>query len=210
MNIQIRNYNKFVLKMQKKLKNMEVCIISNNCIGGVLYHDLGLKFNSPTINTLIYGQEFIDFVENIKEFLNCELMYDKSSKEYPIGILSLPNEKIVHVHFLHNNNFEEAKLNWDRRKIRVDFDNLFIIYEHFNKYDDSILDKLDKLDLQKVIFTHKKFKHVKSSKYIRACRKEKSFGTILKFKNRISGRRNLYDYNIIKHINKMDLKGATR
>ena len=110
MNIQIKNYNKYISKLREKLKNKSVSIISNNCIGGILYHDLGLKFNSPTINTLIYGDEFVDFIKNLKEYINCELKYDESSKEYPIGLLSNVNKNIVHVHFLHDNSFEEAKV----------------------------------------------------------------------------------------------------
>jgi len=166
-----------------------------------LYHDLGLKFNSPTINTLIYGDEFIEFINNLKEYMNCELVYDEPSKEYPIGILSSIDKKSIHIHFLHNNTFEEAKSNWDRRKGRIDYNNLFIIYEHFNKFDNSIIEEFDKINYHKVVFTHRKFKNIKSSKYIFACRKEKGFGTITKFKNKLSGKRNIYAYDIIKQIN---------
>ena len=201
MNIQKKNYDRYVLKLRKRLKNKSVSIVSNNCIGGILYHDLGLKFNSPTINTLIYGDEFIEFINNLKEYIDCELVYDETSKEYPIGILSSIDKKSIHIHFLHNNTFEEAKSNWDRRKGRIDYNNLFIIYEHFNKFDNSIIEEFDKINYPKVVFTHRKFKNIKSSKYIFACRKEKGFGTITKFKNKLSGKRNIYAYDIIKQIN---------
>lgn len=201
MNVQKKNYARYVFKLRKRLKNKSVSIISNNCIGGILYHDLGLKFNSPTINTLIYGDEFIEFINNLKEYMNCELVYDETSKEYPIGVLSSIDKKTIHIHFLHNNTFEEAKSNWNRRKGRIDYNNLFIIYEHFNKFDNSIIEEFDKINYHKVVFTHRKFNNIKSSKYIFACRKEKGFGTITKFKNKLSGKRNIYAYNIIKRIN---------
>ena len=201
MNIQKKNYDRYVLKLRKRIKNKSVSIISNNCIGGILYHDLGLKFNSPTINTLIYGDEFIEFINNLKEYMNCELVYDETSKEYPIGVLSSIDKKTIHIHFLHNNTFEEAKSNWNRRKGRIDYNNLFIIYEHFNKFDNSIIEEFDKINYNKVVFTHRKFNNIKSSKYIFACRKEKGFGTITKFKNKLSGKRNIYSYDIIKRIN---------
>lgn len=203
MNIQKRNYEKYVSKLKKRLKNKSVSIISNNCIGGILYHDLGLRFNSPTINTLIYGDEFVEFAKNIKEYIDCELVCDEKGIEYPIGILAPTNKKIIHIHFLHNNTFEEAKSNWNRRRSRIDYNNLFFIYEHFNKFDDSIVKKFDKLNYHKVVFTHKKFNNIKSSKYIFACRKEKGFGTITKFKNKISGKRNIYTYDIVKQLNKI-------
>lgn len=201
MNVRKKNYARYVFKLRKRLKNKSVSIISNNCIGGILYHDLGLKFNSPTINTLIYGDEFIEFINNLKEYMNCELVYDETSKEYPIGVLSSIDKKTIHIHFLHNNTFEEAKSNWNRRKGRIDYNNLFIIYEHFNKFDNSIIEEFDKINYHKVVFTHRKFTTIKSSKYIFACRKEKGFGTITKFKNKLSGKRNIYAYDIIKRLN---------
>lgn len=201
MDVPNKNYNKYVFKLRKKLKNKSVTIISNNCIGGILYHDLGLKFNSPTINTLIYGDEFVEFVKNIKDYMNCELIYDQTSSQYPIGVLLPTNKKSIHIHFLHNNTFEEAKTDWDRRKNRVNYNNMFVIYEHFNKFDNSIIEEFDKLNYHKVVFTHKKFKNIKSAKYISACKKEKGFGTITKFKNKLSGKRNIYTYNIVKQLN---------
>ena len=201
MDVPNKNYNKYVFKLRKKLKNKSVTIISNNCIGGILYHDLGLKFNSPTINTLIYGDEFVEFVKNIKDYMNCELVYDQTSSQYPIGVLLPTNKKSIHIHFLHNNTFEEAKTDWDRRKNRVNYNNMFVIYEHFNKFDNSIIEEFDKLNYHKVVFTHKKFKNIKSAKYISACKKEKGFGTITKFKNKLSGKRNIYTYNIVKQLN---------
>lgn len=36
-----------------RLENSDITILSNNCIGGIIYHKLGLRFKSPTINLLI-------------------------------------------------------------------------------------------------------------------------------------------------------------
>lgn len=71
----------------------------------------------------------------------------------------------------------------------IDYDNLFIIYEHFNKFDNDIVYEFDKLDQSKVVFTHKNFKQIKSAKYISACKNETGFGTITKFKNKFSGKK---------------------
>lgn len=129
------------------------------------------------------------------------MIYDENSKEYPIGILSFADKRVIHVHFLHDNSFEQAKLDWNRRKSRIDYNNLLVIYEHFNKFDNSIIKEFDKISYPKIVFTHKRFGNIKSSKYIYACRKEKGFGTITKFKNKLSGKRNIYDCDIVKQTN---------
>lgn len=41
-----------------RLKNKDFSIISRNCIGGVMYHDLGLKCTSPTVNLFFYPDDF--------------------------------------------------------------------------------------------------------------------------------------------------------
>lgn len=35
---------------RERLNCDDVTIISTNCTGGILYHDLGLEFKSPTVN----------------------------------------------------------------------------------------------------------------------------------------------------------------
>ena len=45
-----------------KLKNTDFTIFSQNCIGSIMYHDLGQPFKSPTINLLITPKDFIRFM----------------------------------------------------------------------------------------------------------------------------------------------------
>ena len=35
---------------QKNLRNRSFSLFSHNCLGGIMYHDLGVQFQSPTIN----------------------------------------------------------------------------------------------------------------------------------------------------------------
>ena len=47
---------------KKKAKNCyrgKCTIVCNNCTGGVILHDLGLKFDTPTINTLFCNDKKI-------------------------------------------------------------------------------------------------------------------------------------------------------
>jgi len=66
---------RFILpEMRKKLLNHDITIISNNCTGGFVYHDLGLRFNSPTINlSFASDKDFFSFAENLPYYLSCEV-----------------------------------------------------------------------------------------------------------------------------------------
>ena len=52
-----------------KLKNTDFTIFSQNCIGSIMYHDLGQPFKSPTINLLITPKDFIRFMGKIQWYL---------------------------------------------------------------------------------------------------------------------------------------------
>lgn len=36
-------------RYKKRLRNRDISILCNNCTGGFVLHDLGIRFNSPTI-----------------------------------------------------------------------------------------------------------------------------------------------------------------
>ena len=46
------------------LKNKTPNIIANNCNGTFIYKDLGLKFNSTTINLFFSTKDYMEFVED--------------------------------------------------------------------------------------------------------------------------------------------------
>lgn len=127
--------NRFILKYfdtvskvrhylnKKKLKNKDFTIISSNCTGGFIYHWLGLKFNSPFINLYMTNDDFILMLENFEEFINGDLVESKESSNYPIGIGKFG----IKIHFLHYPNFQEANKIWDKRKKRINKENLFIM-----------------------------------------------------------------------------------
>lgn len=60
-------------KMRHKLKNKNFTLFSNNCNGGFIYHDLGVRFNSPTINMFFYNDHFFIFLEHLEEYLSEEI-----------------------------------------------------------------------------------------------------------------------------------------
>lgn len=47
--------------------NLDISIICNNCLGGFLYHDYKMKFNSPTINLFINAYDYNRFLYYIAQ-----------------------------------------------------------------------------------------------------------------------------------------------
>lgn len=114
-------------KKRKALKNTNFSIISSDCFGSFVYHTLGERFNTPTINLFFSQDDFLKFVLNLNGFLLSDLVEIKdSSVKYPVGQLEYNNSSI-RIDFMHYSSFEEAKTKWDERKKRVDFSNIYII-----------------------------------------------------------------------------------
>lgn len=114
----------------KNLLNNDISIVSNNCLGGILYHEIGQKFLSPTINLWFENNDYLRFLENLNNIQHLELHeYFESNTEHPLGYLSTNNNEKIVVRFTHYTNFKQAKKKWDARCKRINFDNLYILFE---------------------------------------------------------------------------------
>lgn len=147
-------YFRRYLWLKKRLKNKNFSLISNNCIGGIIYNDLGLKFTSPTINLYFYAPDYIRFVSNLKYNLSLELKEAENSKyldqlpNYPIGKL-----EEIEIHFNHYLNFKEAKDKWEERLKRINWNNLFIIGSDRDGCTKELIYEFSKIPYKKVFFT---------------------------------------------------------
>lgn len=124
-----------------------ITFISQNCIGGVLYHDLGLQFLSPTINTFIPEPGFVKMVLNLRYYMEQELVM-RWGEEYPIGMLD-----DVEIHFMHYETCQEAKDAWDRRKVRINWDKIFVIGTDRDGFDDEVYKLWKQIPYPKILFT---------------------------------------------------------
>lgn len=119
----------FDFKKYISLIENPVTILSDDCWGGYVYNLLGLQFSSPTINIAWRKDSFIEFVKNLDYYLEQPLLMLREgnlrNNEYPIGILRNKKQEVI-VDFVHCACFEEAKCQWDRRKARVNRNNMFI------------------------------------------------------------------------------------
>ena len=113
---------------RKRLVNKNPTIICSNCFGGILYHWLGLRFDSPFINLFLNNDDFLNAMENLNEFIRTPIIEDKEAQEsYPVGI----GYNNIKIHFMHYSSFENAVDKWNERKNRIDMDNTFIIWSNY-------------------------------------------------------------------------------
>ena len=55
-------------QMRERLENENFSIISSNCIGGILCHDLNVPYNSPTVNMFFVAADFVKFCSRIPHY----------------------------------------------------------------------------------------------------------------------------------------------
>ena len=199
-------------KLRKNLKNTAPSIISSNCIGGIIYHDLGLQFKSPTINLTLNPNDYILFLENLEGFLNAtpkEIVLE--GYHYPVGELTYKDQKIK-LFFMHYKSFDDALSKWEERKKRIDFNNLFIIWEVVEQSGPNIELLQRFLDLKyenKVLITGDKCpikdKHILKLKLYN---NHYFSGKILTYKRKVSKKRYLNDFDFVEFLNTGTVKKA--
>lgn len=149
-----------------RLRNKDFTIITNTCIGGVMYHKLGKQFLSPTINLWMHDKDFLRFIGNLKEYISKDLIFVDGIDDTPTAWCG-----DVLIHFNHAHSQQEAMEAWNKRRVRINYDNLFVIMSDRPGSDtikdgnqeitqDDIL-SLSKLDCRgKVIFSVRKYDNI--------------------------------------------------
>lgn len=152
-----KNYKKYYEnKLRKKLKNKNFSIICSNCIGGIIYNRLGEKFLSPTINLWIRQDDFLKFVLDLKGYISKDLIFIDSKYDYPVALLG-----DIRIHFNHSKTKEEAKSSWDKRKKRINYDNLFIIMNNRDNITENDILKLKNIQCKnKIVLANKDYKDI--------------------------------------------------
>lgn len=137
--------------MRWRLKNYEFSIICSNCAGGVISHRLGEKFRSPTVNLWLHQRDFLKMATNLKEYMSYELEFISSKYDYPVARL-----KDITIYFNHSISPEEAAADWNRRKSRINYDNLFLLMYDREGLSLEELRKIEDISCRgKVVFSDK-------------------------------------------------------
>lgn len=195
--------------LRKSYKGGPISVISNNCNGGVLCHNLGLQFLTPTINLWIPIDDYINYVLHLKDFKNATMTeVVEPDIQYPIGILHNHNFGDVKIYFQHYKNFEEAKNKWFERSKRIDFNNIFLVIEAGKNavppVDNIVLKQLDSLPYKKVIFTDTVHNGIKSEFPLDIYDDNYFFGKILAYKN--DKKRYIDDFDYVSFFNTGEIK----
>ncbi len=179
----------FAWYARSKLKNKDFSLLCNNCFAGGIYHKFHLQYNTPTIWTYIYPEEYIRLLENLPFYLAQPLEFTTHTKHplactlngskctnYPIGVLGGE----IEIHFMHYASEKAAMQKWGQRLRRFNQNNLFVMFSlDRGWFEDSamnsalmqeLLERFEKLPYQnKLFFSPKPLTTCKSAVYIKDC-----------------------------------------
>lgn len=143
--IKKRTKNYYRRYYSKKYHGGEYTLLSSNCIGGIINNRVGQPQNSPTFNLWISQSEFITFVLDLRHYLQQDLRFIDTTFNYPVAMLD-----DIHIYFSHYQSCKQAKEEWDKRKKRIIWDNIYIIL-----YEDKVtreeLLQLSRVECKKLI-----------------------------------------------------------
>ena len=175
-----------------QLKNKNFSLIANNCNGGFILHDLGLKFMSPFVNLYINPDDYIYILENLPMVLDEDLVFIKTEKKYPVA--KLGNALIYFVHYTSEN---EAREKWNMRKKRIDWNNLFILYTERPGHSYDMLHRFNNLPYKnKIALVSHDYPEFNCCKTIKGCNmSDGSLGDIYIY---------ISDTSIYRYLNQFD------
>lgn len=191
---------------RNKLTNKTPSLICSNCLGGYIYHWLGLQFSSPFINLWMTNEDFVSMLEfGIEDFLKQPLVeVVTEDSKYPVGEING-----VKIRFQHYSSFDEAKDCWNRRIDRFDYKNMLILFSNFEG-DERLLKRFDELKYKnKIVFVDTPYKY-ESSFYIKGyliyknilkCIKSKKVPNLFHIKNYFTGKRFIDQFDYVSFIN---------
>ena len=182
------------------LKRHNVSILCNNCVGAVITHDLNLQFLSPFVNLWLYPKDFIRFCERIDYYTNCELQFALPvQKKYNYPVATLDD---ITIYFQHYHSEEEARDSWERRKKRINPNNIRCLLIERDGCTKDDLVRFSKLTYPTASLVHHPMPEIKNSHYIRGFEQEKEVGNSIEYKRgQCFGRRYYDDFNYVGFIN---------
>lgn len=154
----IKNFSFYFKRFwdRRLIKNRDFTLISNNCWGGHAYRYFGRNYTSPTVGLYFSSKDYLKFVYNLRYYLSLDLKFiplegsrfeetvkKSGKKNVPIGVLD-----DVYIVFLHYKTEEEAYKKWNRRKERVNFDNIIIKFSDLGPASEETLKKFSELPFE--------------------------------------------------------------
>lgn len=186
---------------RNKLHNENFTILSTNCIGGIIYHNLKLRFLSPTINLWISPKDYIKLLKDPQKYLSNSDMHEIKIEniDYPVGRLD-----DITIYGQHYKDFDELKYKWNERKKRINWDNTFVFMIERDGCTYRDLLDFDKLPYKnKVVFTQKKYKDIKSCMVLPNSYDEekKNVNNLLQYKSSFSILETIDEFDYVRFFN---------
>ena len=164
-NIKLLTREKLSPFRNKTIKDNSFSIISNNCWAGIVYQRYGLPYASPTAGLYFFAEDYIRMLSKLKYYMGIpmriipveeskhkEIILKRHHEIYPIGKID-----DVEVVFRHYSTGKEAIEKWERRKTRINYDNLIIKFSNMNLCSDELLREFVSLPFEtKFAFVTKK------------------------------------------------------
>lgn len=146
----------FDFKRYTNLLENPITILSNDCWGGMLYHALYLPFSSPTINMYVPRDSYCKMISNLEYYLSEPLQLKREGnirKNFcPIGKIGDGENEII-LEFSHNVTFEAGWSLWERRKKRVNYNNIFVkMGFDYDEKSEEYLKVFDSIAYKKICF----------------------------------------------------------
>lgn len=164
-------------RMRKQLHNKNITFLCPNCIGGILFHDLGLRFMSPTVNLMMTQTDFVKFVLNMEYYLNEKFVF-YTDPQYSCPCAHLDD---IDIHFTHYHTEQEAENKWQDRVKRIQKENIFIFLEERDGLTKEEILKLSTLKVKGiVVFTANEYEDIPYAVFIKKYQRQGEIGNILK------------------------------
>jgi uncharacterized protein (DUF1919 family) len=147
----------FDFKRYFELIENNITILSDNCWGGNVYHYFNMQFYSPLVNILWQQDEYSKFIQAPEYYLKQPLVMEREGdlrgNIYPRASLGKGNKK-VYMELIHEVSFSEAQEAWNRRKERINYNNIFVEmgFDATEQNKKEYLDIFDKIPYKKICF----------------------------------------------------------
>ena len=139
----------FTLEKYRRLQRSHLSIFSVNCFGNILLHSLGLPFNSPLGNIGFYEGNYFKFLNSPREYMKKIPTFKEQKIDSKTGQKrNFVNLGDIWLSIMHYETFEDFIAMWEKRKPRINWDNLFI---ETHAYNEKALELFDALPYDKKV-----------------------------------------------------------
>jgi uncharacterized protein (DUF1919 family) len=197
-----------VKRMRKRIQNHDFTILTNCCVGARIYQNLDMQYLSPTIGIAMSTSHFVKFCNNLKHYIGILPIEEKSPYHYPIAKID-----DIEIRLVHYKTFSEFIEKWERRKTRINYDNIFVMMDDDENYtleaylgtkrsSEATIEEFKKIPYKKICFTtNAEYKNQPCFSYLKRYRKQLT-PRVLTALDGYSGKRVFeYKFDFVKWLN---------